>query len=73
MAAARYIVVAEDAASARFIEQHLIKSCGVSYHEIRTVPVPPRGSAKQWVTQRYPVEVRAFRSKNAHGGRCWLS
>jgi hypothetical protein len=63
---AAYVVVAEDRAGMRFVEQYL-RSIGVDSRAIRSRYSPPgRGSGKQWVTTTYPAEVRGFREKKNH-------
>jgi hypothetical protein len=60
---ARYVILAEDRAGMRFVEQYLIER-GIDSREIRSRHAPPgKGSGKQWVTQEYPMEVRALRAK----------
>ena len=63
---AAYVVLAEDRAGMRFVEQYL-RSIGVDSRAIRSLHAPPgRGSGKQWVTTTYPAEVRGFREKKNH-------
>lgn len=65
---AKYIILAEDVAGARFVEGWL-RSRGVNAsRDSRAVlkDQRDRGSGKQWVTKQYPVEVRVFRAKRNH-------
>src|SRR4051812_48501186 len=63
---AAYVVIAEDRAGMRFVEQYL-RSIGVDSRAIRSLHAPPGGgSGKQWVTNTYPVEARGFRQKKNH-------
>lgn len=61
---ATYVVIAEDLASARFVEAYLTKR-GVDGRAIRT-RISQGGSGKRWVTSEYPNEVGAYRSKRNH-------
>lgn len=63
---ASYIVITEDVAGARFVEQYL-RARGVGNRDIHTTTAPPgQGSAKTWVTQRYASELRRHRRKASH-------
>lgn len=63
---ATYIILAEDLAGARLVENHLVQT-GVPRREVRQ-SVHPRGqgSGKQWVEQQYPIEVKLYRSQRNH-------
>lgn len=56
------IILCEDDAHASFVRHHL-KKRGFNHRKFRVVPRNGVGSAKQFVLQRYPTEVRAYRSK----------
>jgi len=59
----RVSIVVEDRALERFSREILLRF-GFGRDELRVTPYPVgRGSAKQWVEEQYPLEVRAMRSK----------
>ncbi len=64
---ARYIILAEDLAGARFVENHLVTRWGIPRRDVRQ-EVHPKGigSGKHWVEARYPIEVQAYRAKRNH-------
>lgn len=63
---AKYIILAEDLAGARLVENYLVTT-GVPRRDVRQ-EIHPRalGSGKSWVEQQYRVEVEAYRSKRNH-------
>jgi hypothetical protein len=59
----RVTVLVEDQSLERFAREVLLE-LGFHRHEMYVIGYPVgRGSAKQWVEKRYPIEVRAYRSK----------
>ena len=62
----RLILLAEDKRSATFIRKMLVKlNIGVTNRTIREQIAPSgKGSGKDWVDQKFLIEVSAFRSKN---------
>lgn len=59
----RVTIIVEDEALERFSREVLIEF-GFSRHELRVEKCPAgKGSAKDWVNKRYPVEVQIMRSK----------
>lgn len=63
MACDRFIVLCEDRRHESFVRSWLIK-CGVDKRCIRVKPAPlAKGSAENYVREKYPGEVRILRSK----------
>ena len=61
------IVLAEDARQQRFVRKFL-REKGIGNHQIRLEPLPGgRGCGEQWVRERYPNAVRAYRARTAGG------
>lgn len=59
------VVLAEDRCHQRFVQRYL-ERLGYGRHDIRLVDLPSgRGCGEQWVRERYPQEVRAYRSRSA--------
>lgn len=59
------IVLAEDARHQRFV-RHFLYRKGFSTHEIRLEPLPSgKGCGEQWVRERYPTAVQAYRERSA--------
>lgn len=59
----RVTVLVEDRALERFAREVLLK-LKIDRRDIRSEVAPAgRGSAKQWVEQRYPIELKTHRSK----------
>ena len=62
----RVTLLVEDRALERFTREVLLKF-GFSRHEMHVIEFPVgRGSAKQWIDQQYPEQVRLYRSKANH-------
>jgi hypothetical protein len=57
------VLLCEDKRHEQFARRFLVE-CGVSGRRIRSRIAPPgSGDAKQWVRERYPEEVRAYRER----------
>lgn len=64
---AKVVLLCEDEQSACFARRFL-KRRGFSSHDLREQIAPPgKGSAEQWVRERLPKEVMAFREKRSLG------
>lgn len=61
----RVTLLVEDEALERFARSTLAEF-GFIRRAVRTVPYPDGKNAKQWVTQKYPGEVRAYRREANH-------
>jgi len=66
--ASNIILLCEDKPHERFARAFLKKWCGVDLRRrIRLVPIPDgRGDAKQWVCDRFPSELKAYRVQANH-------
>jgi hypothetical protein len=59
------IVLAEDERHQRFV-RHFLYQKGLSTHQIRMEPLPSgKGCGEQWVRERYPTTVKAYRERSA--------
>lgn len=59
------IVLGEDAHHQRFV-RHFLYQVGFQKHDLRFEPISGgKGSAEQWVRERYPRSVKAFRARSA--------
>jgi hypothetical protein len=66
---AQVVILAEDERSANFLRRYVMRALRICNWRIRQ-QISPSGSgdAKQWVLGRYPIEVRALRSKPPKSG-----
>jgi hypothetical protein len=64
--AAHTVVLCEDTQHETFVRRFL-KGKGWATRQIRTERAPAgRGSAEQWVRERLPIELRAYRQRSTH-------
>ena len=63
--AAKIIVLCEDTQQASFVRRFLMNR-GWREHDIYEVHRPGKGSGEQWVRERFPAELRAYRAKCNH-------
>ncbi len=62
MSAARIVILCEDEQTACFARRFL-KARGYGSHDLREEKAPVgKGSAEQWVRERFPLELRAYRA-----------
>ena len=65
MSAAKIVLLCEDEQMACFARRFL-KRRGLTARDIREEKAPPgKGSAEQWVRNRYPIELKAYRDEQA--------
>lgn len=63
------VILAEDERSANLLRRYVMRALRIDNRRIRQEISPSgRGDAKQWVLARYPVEVKALRSKHRKTG-----
>lgn len=66
---AMVVILAEDERSANFLRRYVIRALHIDNRRLRQEISPSgQGDAKQWVLGRYPIEVKALRSKHAKTG-----
>ena len=66
---ATVVILAEDERSANLLRRYVMRALDIGNRRIRQEISPSgRGDAKQWVLGRYPIEVRALRSKHPKTG-----
>lgn len=66
---AMVVILAEDERSANFLRRYVIRALHIDNRRIRQEISPSgQGDAKQWVLSRYPIEVKALRSKHPKTG-----
>jgi hypothetical protein len=66
---AMVVILAEDERSANLLRRYVMRALDIDNRRIRPLISPSgRGDAKQWILDRYPVEVKAQRSKHPKTG-----
>jgi hypothetical protein len=63
------IILCEDLQLECFVRRFLIKQ-GWSSRQIRTIAIPPSGAGINWLQEKLPNELRAYRSRNARAQTC---
>jgi len=62
------IILVEDEHHRMLIYRYL-KKCGLEHHDMRIPPHPlGRGSAERWVLERFALETRKYRGRQARAG-----
>src|SRR5690242_20292171 len=63
------VILAEDERSANLLRRYVMRALHIDNRRIRQEISPSgRGDAKRWILGRYPIEVKALRSKHPKTG-----